>query len=261
MSLYGRILLLDLAPTLAGGLLPAFKTAALHNCRAPQFGFHHDNYIGSTPQPNPWTSDGFEFFGEQRLLFQARLAQRRGLLGSGETAKVERLAARLPQLLPAQPASLLHGDLWTGNALSDMHGAPAITGVRQGWAELFGDDRLFGSFRRAGTRSTPAGAGLRRYDLYNLHCSIISTCFASTFGAGGIDFAPLCPEWGLSKRRFGQPGERKFSQRRLRRLFGYDDRQPVDDCQNRNYLRRRGIRCDDQRGLSFGPGRGGLLSN
>ena len=174
------LLLEDLAPAARqADYWPAFgrQLAALHNCCAPQFGFHHDNYIGSTPQPNPWTADGFEFFGEQRLLFQARLAQQRGLLGSGETAKVERLAARLPQLLPAQPASLLHGDLWTGNALSDAHGAPAIIdpAAHYGWAEAeLAMTALFGSFPPAFYRAylevRPLETGFEgRYDVYNLY--------------------------------------------------------------------------------------------
>lgn len=100
--------------------------AQLHTHISPRFGFAHDNYLGSTPQPNPWVEDGFAFFAEHRLGYQARLAYSRDLLTAAETAAVERLAARLPQLVPPQPASLLHGDLWSGNAIADGHGAPAL---------------------------------------------------------------------------------------------------------------------------------------
>lgn len=52
------------------------QLAALHAHTADRFGFAHDNFIGSTPQPNGWLSDGFAFFAERRLLFQMGLARR-----------------------------------------------------------------------------------------------------------------------------------------------------------------------------------------
>ena len=59
------------------------QLALLHTRRtAEKYGFDQDNYIGSTPQPNGWEHDGYVFFGERRLLFQARLAHQRGLLES-----------------------------------------------------------------------------------------------------------------------------------------------------------------------------------
>jgi fructosamine-3-kinase len=35
--------------------------ARLHGYTNTQFGFENNNYLGSTPQLNPWTSDGFIF--------------------------------------------------------------------------------------------------------------------------------------------------------------------------------------------------------
>ena len=37
---------------------------------------------------------------------------------AGTTHALERLCDRLPQLIPAMPAVLTHGDLWAGNLLS-----------------------------------------------------------------------------------------------------------------------------------------------
>ena len=113
------------------------QMAALHTHTNDLFGFSDDNYCGATPQPNPWEGDGYTFFGEQRLLYQAHLARRRGLLGQSELRAVERLVGRLPELVPEQPPSLLHGDLWTGNAMCDDSGNPAIIdpAAHYGWAE------------------------------------------------------------------------------------------------------------------------------
>ncbi len=174
------LLLEDLAP--AGrqpDYWPSFgrRLAALHNHTNLRFGFAHDNYIGSTPQPNSWMQDGYQFFAEQRLLYQAGLAQRRGLLNASAMHQVEALAMRLPDLVPRQPASLIHGDLWSGNAVSDTSGAPAIIdpAAHYGWAEAeLAMTALFGAFPpefyRAYQEVRPLPAGFQaRFDLYNLY--------------------------------------------------------------------------------------------
>ncbi len=125
------------------------ELARLHAHVNDQFGFAHDNYIGSTPQPNPWTKDGYQFFGEYRLRFQARLARKRGLLSAAQEQAVERIIQRLPELVPPQPASLIHGDLWRGNVMADANGAPAMIdpAAHFGWAEAeLGMTALFGGF-------------------------------------------------------------------------------------------------------------------
>lgn len=151
--------------------------AQLHIYTNPEFGFAQDNYIGSTPQPNGWMADGYAFFAERRLTYQAHLAHSRDLLAAAETAAVERLAARLPQLVPAQPASLLHGDLWAGNAIADACGAPALIdpAAYYGWAEAeLGMTALFGGFPpefyAAYEEERPLEPGWRgRLELYNLY--------------------------------------------------------------------------------------------
>lgn len=153
------------------------KLATLHLRTNPQFGFDHNNYIGSTQQPNTWTDDGFDFFAEHRLLFQARLARERGLLGQGDLSTVENLTAQLADLIPNQPASLLHGDLWSGNAMTDSKGGPAIIdpAAHFGWAEAdLAMTSLFGSFPSAFYQGyqeiRPLDADYyKRYSIYNLY--------------------------------------------------------------------------------------------
>ncbi len=151
--------------------------ARMHEHIGPAFGFHHDNYIGSTPQPNPWTQDGYAFYAEHRLLYQARLAHARGLLSAQEVARVERIAQRLPDWVPPQPPSLLHGDLWSGNAMTDREGNPALVdpAAYYGWAEAdLAMTALFGGFPerfyRAYLEARPLEPGWReRFSLYNLY--------------------------------------------------------------------------------------------
>jgi protein-ribulosamine 3-kinase len=176
----GFLLMEDLAPGKKSSSYWADfgrQLAALHLHTHNRFGFEHDNYIGSTPQPNPWLEDGYEFFAEQRLIYQALLASRRGLFNRDELRKVERLAARLRELIPLQPASLIHGDLWSGNAISDQHGDPAIIdpAAHYGWREAeLAMTTLFGSFPneiyRAYQEIYPLEAGFEgRYPIYNLY--------------------------------------------------------------------------------------------
>jgi fructosamine-3-kinase len=151
--------------------------AALHDHTSDKFGFEHDNYCGRTPQPNTWTSDGYQFFKEHRLVYQARLAQHSGLLSTSDLQRVEALSNRLVELVPAQPASLIHGDLWTGNAETGPEGEPALIdpAAHYGWAEAeLAMTTLFGSFPpdfyRAYEQTHPLEPGWRsRLPLYNLY--------------------------------------------------------------------------------------------
>ena len=153
------------------------RLAALHEHRSSRFGFDHDNFIGSTPQPNPWIEDGYDFFASHRLLFQARLARQGGRLPASDARRVEAIAGRLKDLVPAQPASLSHGDLWSGNVIVGPHGEACLIdpACHYGWAEAeLGMTELFGgfdtAFYRAYAASRPLAPGWRdRLPLYNLY--------------------------------------------------------------------------------------------
>lgn len=114
------------------------------------FGWERNNTIGSTPQINPWTDNWSDFFAEHRIGYQLKLAKRRG--GSfPDTNKVvnairNKLADRQPQ------PSLVHGDLWSGNAAITTDGTPIILDP----ATYYGDretdiamTELFGGFPAA----------------------------------------------------------------------------------------------------------------
>lgn len=180
--LIGRsyLLLEDLLPAPpADDRWPRFgrQVATIHNHVADQFGFRTDNYLGSTPQPNPQLEDGYEFFRQHRLVYQAKMAFDAGRLNSTDLHRVERIGQRLPQLIPEQPASLLHGDLWSGNALTDSQGEPAWIdpAAHYGWAEAeLGMTTLFGSFPQAFydayLQVHPLADGWRqRLPIYNLY--------------------------------------------------------------------------------------------
>ena len=151
--------------------------AQIHLTMGEQFGFPEDNFIGSTVQINSWTGDGHSFFAEYRLRFQGDLARDAGLLDKEYYDLLNRVAYRLNDLVPSQPASLIHGDLWLGNLISGPGGIPVLVdpAAHFGWAEAeLAMTSLFGQFDSEayiayeGVR--PLAPGYRdRIDVYNLY--------------------------------------------------------------------------------------------
>ena len=118
------------------------------------YGFSVDNHLGTTLQPNAWCNDWVRFNAENRLGHQLELARRRDRLQSSEAAGVQRVIAKLGMLIPAAPKpALIHGDLWSGNAITavDGRGAERIAlidpacSIGDGWADI-AMMRLFGGF-------------------------------------------------------------------------------------------------------------------
>lgn len=91
------------------------RLAGLHACAgAPQFGWDHDNYIGGTLQTNGYTTSWAQFFAEHRIGAMlenlAHVGQRLCNIDVAVTHTFQYL-----QKADVRP-SLLHGDLWSGNA-------------------------------------------------------------------------------------------------------------------------------------------------
>lgn len=153
------------------------QLAAVHLQRKQRFGFDSDNYIGSNPQRNRWMENGWDFFRDLRLNPQIKWANDRLLLDDKDNTKLDHLLNRLPDLIPQQPASLLHGDLWSGNLITNHIGEPALIdpAVYYGWAEAdLAMAELFGSypddFYQAYREINHLESGFRRrFPLYNLY--------------------------------------------------------------------------------------------
>lgn len=97
----------------------------LHGHVGEAHGWPRDNACGRTPQPNAELDDGRAFQRERRLLPLAEACHGRGLMESGLRHRIESIACDLENWLPNTPASLVHGDLWSGNVLFTPRG-PAI---------------------------------------------------------------------------------------------------------------------------------------
>lgn len=92
--------------------------------KADRYGWLMNNTIGSTPQINTWKDNWADFFAEQRIAYQLQLAQKKGGNFSHIDRVVEVVRAKLAERQPE--ASLVHGDLWSGNADITADGQPTI---------------------------------------------------------------------------------------------------------------------------------------
>jgi fructosamine-3-kinase len=129
------------------------QLATMHRARqAQQFGLDHDNYIGKLGQNNHFYDDWIEFFIQQRLEAQLQLALHNGLVNAQFADRYRAFYAHLPQLLPTAPASLLHGDLWSGNVMTGPDGYVCLIdpAVYYGHREIeLAFTRMFGGFGSA----------------------------------------------------------------------------------------------------------------
>jgi len=126
------------------------QLALMHRKTADYFGWHRDNTIGSTAQPNHWTEDWVGFLRRYRLGYQIELAAQKGI-GAHAVGLVEKLMGHLDCFYSDyQPMpSLLHGDLWGGNAGFDADGNPVIFDPATYYGDREADlamTELFGGF-------------------------------------------------------------------------------------------------------------------
>ena len=143
--------------------------AKLHRQHGERFGWHRDNFIGRSPQMNGWRDDWPTFFRECRIEPQLEMARKNGF--AINLHGVERM---LENHHPKP--SLLHGDLWAGNAGFIEDGPvlfdPAVYyGDREAdlaMTELFGG--FPAEFYAAYNEAYPLDAGYeKRKHLYNLY--------------------------------------------------------------------------------------------
>ena len=169
--------------------------AELHRTVGTQYGWPRDNCLGHTPQRNTPTADWAVFFARHRLAPQLDLIAQKARVDDAFSpllAGGQRLLERLPQWLAghAPPPSLVHGDLWHGNAALDAKGRLVLLdpAVHHGDRESdLAMTRLFGGFPPAFYRGYAEAWPLleghaRREALYRLyhvlnHCNLFGVSY------------------------------------------------------------------------------------
>ncbi len=153
--------------------------AALHQPMGQDFGWSSNNFIGASIQHNDQTQDWPEFFWSMRIEPQLMRMIEAG--PSFSESAMDPIQAKVLHVLRQHTyvASLVHGDLWIGNAATTLEGRPCIYDPAVHWGHAETDlamARLFGGFGEAFfdayevslPRETGADERMLIYQLYHL---------------------------------------------------------------------------------------------
>ena len=162
---------------------------------AENFGLDHDNYIGKLPQPNDETNNWIDFFIRYRLEFQLKLAIKNHLVSNDLIDRYRRFYDLLPELLPVNKPSLLHGDMWSGNVMVGNDGKvclidPAVyyghREIELAFTQMFGG---FGyDFYSAYQATYPMEPGFeKRVEIYNMYPHMVHVNLFGTSYLNGVE--------------------------------------------------------------------------
>ena len=165
--------------------------ARMHRFQPEPPGLPFDNFIGPLPQPNTPCEDWFEFYARRRLQPRVEEAVQSGKGPRDWLRKFGDLYQALPDIIPDEPCSRLHGDLWGGNLLVGPSGEPCLIdpAVYSGHREVdLAMMKLFGGFSpkvfESYNESYPLQSGYReRVDLYQLYPLLVHV---NLFGGGYV---------------------------------------------------------------------------
>lgn len=156
------------------------QLAEMHRSTGKQFGWHRNNYIGRTPQINTPETNWTTFFAEHRLGAQFDRLRRSFSDQGWKDIRNEVISSwETVAAMHQPPPSLIHGDLWRGNAAALDDDGPVIFDPAVHYADrecdlamahLFGgfDDAFFTAYNDAWP--LPQGYKTRRlfYKLYHM---------------------------------------------------------------------------------------------
>ncbi|NWJ52711.1 MAG: fructosamine kinase family protein [Bacteroidetes bacterium] len=153
------------------------RLASLHKTSSNLFGLEKTNYIGSIKQCNDQYNTWTDFFAICRIEYLFKQATNKGLLSLNLHKSIDKLFQLLDEIFQKEPASLVHGDLWSGNFMINTDEQPVLIdpAVYFGHREMdIAMSRLFGGFNQtfyeAYTEAYPLDNGwMERVDICNLY--------------------------------------------------------------------------------------------
>jgi len=169
--------------------------ARVHRHSSQSFGLSHDNYIGRLHQSNSSRDNWSDFFIHERLEPQIRLALDKRLIDANLVKKFEQFYQKIESIVPNEKPSLLHGDLWSGNFLTNHESHPVLIdpAVYYGHRETeLAFTALFGGFDQrfyqAYDQEFSLAPGFReRIDIHNLYPLLVHVnLFGSSYLSGII---------------------------------------------------------------------------
>lgn len=175
--------------------------AGMHKKSNEQFGLDQDNYIGSLEQSNNFHKNWIEFFIVERLSKQLQLALDKKFINTAFLRNFEKVFKRLNEIIPVEPPALLHGDLWSGNAIATDGNSPCLVdpAIYYGHREMdIAMTKLFGGFDPEFYESYndefPMEKGWqKRIDIHNLYPLLVHV---NLFGGGYVnDVSTIIGRW------------------------------------------------------------------
>jgi protein-ribulosamine 3-kinase len=157
-----------------------------------QFGWEHDNFIGSLTQSNAWNDDWFMFYEEQRVVQLCKKLVHDETFDLNDLKQAKQYLANCRDEIPIELPSLIHGDLWSGNFLIGKNDKPYLIdpACYYGHREMdIAMTQLFGGFGHdfidAYENTFPLQQGWRnRIECFQLYPLLVH---AVIFGGGYID--------------------------------------------------------------------------
>ncbi len=159
--------------SLGKGLAQLHKASA--NKNPGKFGWESHGFIGAGPQPGGWETTWGECFIRLRLYPQLELATQWGLDANCSKSS---LLPLIPYLNSHNPSpSIVHGDLWSGNAFTHSDGRGVLIDPATWWADREVDiamTKMFGGFSNEFYKGYESEWPLpdhasKRIDLYNFY--------------------------------------------------------------------------------------------
>lgn len=166
--------------------------ALLHQKTAKHFGWERNNYIGRLPQHNKKENSWQDFYWQQRIYPQLMMAQTSGYFNASQIGHYEGLYQNIPSICPKEEPAFLHGDLWSGNFMTNQNGNPVLIdpAIAYGHREMdLAMTRLFGGFSHefyeAYHQEFPLEKGWEaRMDFYQLYYLLVHL---NLFGSGYLE--------------------------------------------------------------------------
>ena len=132
--------------------------AMMHKQPQEYFGSNEDNYIGSLVQNNDPHNEWYSFYTECRIKPLVKKLFDAGNYSATDIRDADIFCNNLRSILPNEPPSFLHGDLWVGNYMI----------ISSGYATIF-DPAVYFGHREMDIGMTKLFGGFDQpfYDLYN----------------------------------------------------------------------------------------------
>ncbi len=174
------------------------RLAMMHRAETSEwFGLSADNFIGSNRQPNMPTDNWVDFWIDQRIGYQFKLAFNNGFGDELRPylSKLNSFNRHTEQLLSVgdERPALIHGDLWSGNYLVDQDGKPVLIDpavyfanreAELGMATLFGgfDERFYQAYIEAWPLHPGWEERVEIYRLYHIlnHLNLFGSSYLSS---------------------------------------------------------------------------------